>query len=396
MATIRFLVVLVSFFNLFLFACDTYVVEGEPGPQGPAGEKGEKGEKGDRGEPGKSGIDGEDGTDGATGVQGPQGDPGADGQDFQSCLEDFVCPDGYECGPQGVCLPDGEVDSCGTFVTNFNGFDEETASWPAMQLSTTAFNNCDDHLSGSGLLFTASGCGEGYTLIDLAFKVENLPADGSLDVDAARSLLVTVNDVAYSTLCRAPYLGNHGNTLWCEIKGINVDVLTSENGGLRFGFDLYNLPIVSNFNPMILTVYLHWQDIKTGLGEFYYPGGLGGYSTNTAEVMMVSCDDMFGAQTCDVQLGGCNSSADCADSEWGPYCVDSPSMRDGVYGIEGYAGLCQPCLQNPSSQGCGVGAYCAWGLDDMSSDQDGDFPQPDSVCWGSETTFRSVNYCKSL
>lgn len=276
-------IVFFSFFSFNFVACEI-VIESDDGRetvliQGPAGE---------------NGVDGEDGLTGPAGPQGPQGEPGKngeDGEDFESCLKDFICPNGYECGTQGVCLllpetQEEESDQCDPFITYFNGSPQTTASKPVMQLVTTENHFiCDDGwLSSYGFLYTASGCGDGYTLIDLAFQIDRLP---STPLTGDRTLGVKIGDKNYSATCRPPYLnGGNGNAFWCDLKDINIDVLSFENG-LRFDFDLYGLPDAPADRPMTLTVYLHWQDMETGRGHFDYPG----YNVETSDSMTVACTD---------------------------------------------------------------------------------------------------------
>ncbi len=226
MATIRFLVVLVSFFNLFLFACDTYVVEGEPGPQGPAGEKGDKG---DRGDPGKSGIDGEDGTDGAMGPQGPQGIPGQDGEDGESCTlvdngdgtANLVCPDGTSLplgdrqAEEDLCEPYTDYPQRGAYISSLI----ET-TWTSDLMINTAPGIANMWVEMRVAI--EDNCGYGVVINHVIVQGHNIPTQGDADDDQVSLYLGDVGRAAFFPRSCDETTFEHTVFATCEMGGYTV------------------------------------------------------------------------------------------------------------------------------------------------------------------------------
>ncbi|WP_195853207.1 YSIRK-type signal peptide-containing protein [Aerococcus sanguinicola] len=88
---------------------ETFVYDGQQGPQGPQGVAGPKGEQGAKGETGARGPQGERGLQGETGAQGPKGDKGETGAQGPKGEQGIAGPQGPqgEKGDPGVAGPQG-------------------------------------------------------------------------------------------------------------------------------------------------------------------------------------------------------------------------------------------------------------------------------------------------
>ncbi len=240
---------IISIFTLCIFGCDTYYVEGSPGVQGPAGEKGDPGIPG---EPGASGQD------------------GINGESFRACSDEFACPEGYVCGPQGVCLlseghtqpiPENTCEPFNVFP-GVNG----SGSMPTIQLFT--FGGRDgyngDQINLGGLLSTMSGCGEGYVITDFGVRLYGFPDDTWFPQPVVMS--VFIGDAGYSAFCNEFYINSYnGRELRCFMRDLDVEILTSQNS-THLSVKVSDLPDVPVGNLLALTVGLLWQDIETQNG----------------------------------------------------------------------------------------------------------------------------------
>ncbi len=285
------MIVIVSVFTFN--ACETVIDDGGNDDreivfiQGPAGEKGEQGE---------NGIDGDDGTDGAAGPQGPQGDtgqdgegglmgregpqgekgeqgdPGEDGEDFQSCLEDFVCPDGYFCNPQGICLLETgegmpEEDVCdphlfpdGTYMTSWIQV-ETQPFWIHNQVQDDMFG-LQNLITGFGDLNMVDQCGSGFIVSKVAFTMMNLPEAAP---EHARFALEIVNEGSWWGNCE-PYWDslNQEHNLTCTVDNLSATVSLSDVNGVRFHVLMLDLPTIPVNHPVYLSVMVEFEDIDTG------------------------------------------------------------------------------------------------------------------------------------
>lgn len=165
-------VVLVSFFNIFLVAaCDTHYVEslGQEGPQGEPGE------------------DGTDGVDGNVGPMGPQGEPGEDGEpctivESGDGTANLVCPDGStwplgddEEVEENLCESYLDYPQKGQYVSSLAGialgtFFEASKYEGDLARATLNMN-----------LAVMQGCGKGLIVSSVYVEWENIPSDMNTD-----------------------------------------------------------------------------------------------------------------------------------------------------------------------------------------------------------------------
>lgn len=148
--------------------------------------------------------------------------------------------------PEPVCEP---------FEWSFDNY--STTSKPVLQLWTTEmfYPSSRDWFSGHGMFYTASGCGTGYSIVDAAVLLDNLPANTDF---SATQMTIAVGGNTYNMVCDAT-----DGEVWCIAHGVNVDVRSGENG-VAINFTATDVPLIPVGHGMVATVYYHWRDLDTG------------------------------------------------------------------------------------------------------------------------------------
>lgn len=169
----------------------------------------------------------------------------------------------------------GSRDACDSYdLMRRYGAVGQVESLPLFNWDTTeTFYRSNERLaSGSGMFNTADGCGDGYMVTDIAFKIDNLPEDV---VFTETVVAFTFDAFAWVWVDCVPGPDGFGhNEILCEVFGLEGDefMVTPDKQGVDFAFNLMDIPELPMGWDAHLTMSYHWVDLATGGGTDTFAG----------------------------------------------------------------------------------------------------------------------------
>lgn len=119
---------------------------------------------------------------------------------------------------------------------------------------------------GEGTFHVADGCGDGYSVPDVYFLLEGVPAD--VPVSDMWATFSFEGGPSVEVQCESYWLGNESKYT-CSVLGLG-DQLLVEAGhqGLKFHFGFTGLPDAPLSQDLQLSMFFRWKDVGTNAGTW--------------------------------------------------------------------------------------------------------------------------------